>query len=133
MKNILLTPVEFRVNGQTLCMNVSVHENENLRNITDQLESCSIFFYTLHWCDGAKKEPIPLTKEVLEMYDVANLYPGLKIGEKKIKGSYCNWGDKIRICTEFKNIFLTLDYLHELEIVYKLLKGEELMITTQRN
>lgn len=133
MKNILLTPVEFRVNGQTLCMNVSVYENENIRSITDRLEYCSVFFYTLHWADGAKKEPIPLTKEVLEMYDVVNLYPGLKIGKKKIKGSYCKYGDKIRICTEYKNMFLALDYLHEFEIVYKLLKGEELTRTVQCN
>lgn len=85
------------------------------------------FFYALDWVDGRQKEPIRLSKEVLDMYSIENLNPGLRIGSKYMKGSYCNHDGNLIICTKYRDEFLSLDYLHELEIVYKLLKGEELM------
>lgn len=129
MKKIISTPVKFRINGEILCVNVSVQENKDVVNIIDVLKDYPNFFYALNWVDGGKKEPIQLSKEVLEMYDIENLNPGLRIGSKYMKGSCCEFEGNLRICTEYRNEFLSLDYLHELEIVYKLLKGEKLMLS----
>lgn len=127
MERIISTPVKFRVNGENLCLNVSVRENKDVADIRNILKDYPNFFYALDWVDGRKKEPIRLSKEVLDMYNIENLNPGLRIGSKCIKGSCCEHDGNLRICTEYRTEFLSLDYLHELEIVYKLLKGEKLI------
>ena len=127
MERIISTPVKFRVNGGNLCLNVSVRENKDIADIRNVLKDCPNFFYALDWVDGRKKEPIRLSKEVLDMYDIENLNPGLRIGSKYMKGSCCEHDGNLSICTIYRNEFLSLDYLHELEIMYKLLKGEKLM------
>lgn len=127
MERIISTPVNFRVNGENLCLNVSVRENKNVADIRNVLKDYPNFFYALDWVDGRKKEPIRLSKEVLDMYNIENLNPGLEIGSKYMKGSCCEHDGNLGICTKYRGEFLSLDYLHELEIVYKLLKGEELI------
>ena len=127
MERIISTPVKFRVKGGNLCLNVSVRENKDVADIRNVLEDYPNFFCALDWVDGRKKEPIRLSKEVLDMYNIENLNPGLQIGSKYMKGSCCEHDGNLRICTKYRDEFLSLDYLHELEIVYKLLKEEELI------
>lgn len=127
MERIISTPVKFRVKGGNLCLNVSVRENKDVADIRNVLEDYPNFFCALDWVDGRKKEPIRLSKEVLDMYNIENLNSGLQIGSKYMKGSCCEHDGNLRICTKYRDEFLSLDYLHELEIVYKLLKGEELI------
>ena len=127
MERIISTPVKFRVKGGNLCLNVSVRENKDVADIRNVLEDYPNFFCALDWVDGRKKEPIRLSKEVLDMYNIENLNPGLQIGSKYMKGSCCEHDGNLRICTKYRDEFLSLDYLHELEIVDKVLKGEELI------
>ena len=45
-----------------------------------------------------------------------------------MKGRISNIEGEMKIITMYKNRFVVIDYLHELELIYKLLIGKDLVV-----
>lgn len=128
MKEMILTPIRFNVDKRELQMNVTVFRSENSIHISNSLKPYLNFFFGITWHEGLYKEPIPITGEILEMYDVQDKMIGLKIGSEYMKGRISNIEGEMKIITMYKNRFVVIDYLHELELIYKLLIGKDLVV-----
>lgn len=126
MKEMVLTPIRFDIDNREIRMNVTVFKNEGSIHISNFLKPYLNFFYGITWSEGFCMEPIPITDEILEMYDIQNKMIGLKIGSEYMKGQISKIEDEMKIITIYKDRLVIIDYLHELELIYKLLIGKDL-------
>ena len=129
MREIILTPVKFEYANQTIQTNVSVWKNEKVAHISDCLKPYINFFYGISWTDEANKEPIPFSEEIIRMYEIkerTHKNSGwLDVGHRNIRAAICYHEGSMKIRCMYKEHFIIMDYLHELQIVYKLLTGED--------